>query len=166
MTTPTASADAALTHSTFDMRPLLVVNMACTMAMMAFVSLIGPISRVLGMATWQAGAAVTVSGVLWMLLARPWGEFSDRRGRRHILLLGVGGFTLAYWALCVFIDLSLQWLPSALVGFIGIMLGRGIIGVFYAAIPVGCNALIADNLEPRYRAPPWPRWAPPTPVAW
>lgn len=153
MTTPTASADAALTHSTFDMRPLLVVNMACTMAMMAFVSLIGPISRVLGMATWQAGAAVTVSGVLWMLLARPWGEFSDRRGRRHILLLGVGGFTLAYWALCVFIDLSLQWLPSALVGFIGIMLGRGIIGVFYAAIPVGCNALIADNLEPRYRAP-------------
>ena len=146
MTTP------ATTLHPFDLRPLLIANMACTMAMMAFVSMIGPISRILGMPTWQAGAAVTVSGVLWILLARPWGQASDRRGRRHILLLGTGGFTLAYWALCLFIDVSLQVLPSALLGFIGIMLGRGIIGVFYAAIPVGCNALIADNIEPQRRA--------------
>ncbi|MCF5098638.1 MFS transporter, partial [Pseudomonas gessardii] len=65
-----ASLDAALpTPVTFNLRPLLIANMACTMAMMAFVSLIGPIARVLGLATWQAGAAVTVSGVIWMLLA-------------------------------------------------------------------------------------------------
>lgn len=95
----------------FNLRPLLLANMACTMAMMAFVSLIGPIARVLGLATWQAGAAVTVSGVIWMLLARPWGQASDRLGRRRVLLLGTGGFTLAYWALCVFIDASLQLLP-------------------------------------------------------
>jgi len=57
-------------HATpaFDLRPLLVANLACTMAMMAFVSLIGPIARILGLATWQAGMAVTVSGVIWMLL--------------------------------------------------------------------------------------------------
>ena len=64
----------------FDLRPLLIANMACTMAMMAFVSLIGPLARVLGLAAWQAGAAVTVSGLLWMLLARPWGLASDRLG--------------------------------------------------------------------------------------
>lgn len=121
----------------FNLRPLLLANMACTMAMMAFVSLIGPIARVLGLATWQAGAAVTVSGVIWMLLARPWGQASDRLGRRRVLLLGTGGFTLAYWALCVFIDASLQLLPSAMLAFIGLVLGRGLIGVFYAAIPVG-----------------------------
>ena len=34
----------------FDLRPLLVANLACTMAMMAFVSLIGPIARILGLA--------------------------------------------------------------------------------------------------------------------
>ncbi|MHC8286457.1 MFS transporter [Pseudomonas sp. XS1P51] len=137
---------------TFDLRPLMIANMACTMAMMAFVSLIGPIARVLGLATWQAGAAVTVSGVIWMVLARPWGQASDRFGRRRILLLGTGGFTLAYWALCLFIDTSLRILPSALLAFIGLMLGRGLIGMFYAAIPVGCNALIADNVEPQHRA--------------
>ncbi|WP_095079090.1 MFS transporter [Pseudomonas sp. Irchel s3h17] len=151
MPTPSATSDAPLTDSAFDLRPLMFANMACTMAMMAFVSLIGPISRILGLATWQAGAAVTVSGVLWMVLARPWGQLSDRLGRRHILLLGTAGFTLAYWALCLFIDVSLRLLPSALLGFIGLMLGRGIIGVFYAAIPVGGNALIADNVEPQHR---------------
>ncbi|MHC8309033.1 MFS transporter [Pseudomonas sp. GT1P32] len=141
-----------MSASTFDLRPLMVANMACTMAMMAFVSLIGPIARVLGLATWQAGAAVTVSGVIWMVLARPWGQASDRFGRRRILLLGTAGFTLAYWALCLFIDTSLRFLPSAALAFIGLMFGRGLIGVFYAAIPVGCNALIADNVEPQHRA--------------
>jgi MFS family permease len=141
-----------MTTPAFDLRPLMVANMACSMSMMAFVSLIGPIARVLGLATWQAGAAVTVSGVIWMLLARPWGQASDRYGRRRILLIATAGFTLAYWALCLFIDASLRFLPSALLGFIGLMIGRGLIGVFYAAIPVGGNALIADNIEPQHRA--------------
>ena len=142
---------SAVAHP-FDLRPLLVANMACTMAMMAFVSLIGPLARVLGLAAWQAGAAVTVSGLLWMVLARPWGLASDRLGRRRVLMLGTGGFTLAYWALSLFLDLSLRFLPGALLAFIGLMLGRGLIGVFYAAIPVAGNALIADNVEPEHRA--------------
>jgi MFS family permease len=136
----------------FDLRPLVAANMACTMAMMAFVSLIGPIARTLGLATWQAGAAVTVAGVIWMLLARPWGQASDRLGRRRVLLVGTAGFTLAYWVLCLFIDVALHLLPSATLAFVGLMLGRGLIGAFYAALPVGGAALIADNVAPEHRA--------------
>lgn len=69
-----------LPASTLNLRPLLLANMACTMSMMAFVALIGPIARQLGMATWQAGAAVTVAGVVWVLLARPWGRAANRLG--------------------------------------------------------------------------------------
>lgn len=139
-------------RSTFDLRPLLAANMACTMAMMAFVSLIGPIARTLGLATWQAGAAVTVAGVIWMLLAHAWGRASDRLGRRKVLLLGTAGFTAAYWALCLFIDTALHLLPSATLAFAGLVLGRGLIGAFYAALPVAGAALIADNIEPQHRA--------------
>lgn len=139
-------------RSTFDLRPLLAANMACTMAMMAFVSLIGPIARTLGLATWQAGAAVTVAGVIWMLLAHTWGRASDRLGRRKVLLLGTAGFTAAYWALCLFIDTALHLLPSAALAFAGLVLGRGLIGAFYAALPVAGAALIADNIEPQHRA--------------
>jgi MFS family permease len=138
--------------STLDLRPLLLANMACTMSMMAFVALIGPIARQLGMATWQAGAAVTVAGVVWVLLARPWGRAADRLGRRRVLLLGSAGFTVAYWLLCVFVEGALRWMPGATLALIGLMLARGCIGAFYAAIPVACNALIADHVEPQRRA--------------
>ncbi|MDD0973961.1 MFS transporter [Pseudomonas fontis] len=147
-----SAREAPAQTAAFDIRPLLVANMACTMAMMAFISLIGPIARTLGLAAWQAGAAVTVAGVVWMLLARPWGRASDRFGRRRVLLLGTAGFTVAYWALCVFIDGALRFLPSASLAFAGLILGRGLIGVFYAALPVGSSALIADNVEPQHRA--------------
>lgn len=152
MPSSTATTTQPLTATPFTLFPLMIAYMACTMSMMAFVSLIGPLSRELGLATWQAGAAVTVSGVIWMLLARPWGAASDRFGRRRVLLVGTAGFTLAYWALCLFIDLSLHLLPSVALAFFGLMLGRGLIGVFYAAIPVGGFALIADNVEPEHRA--------------
>lgn len=140
------------THPTLDLRPLLLANMGCTMAMMAFVVLIGPIARLLGMATWQAGAAVTVSGVVWVLLARPWGRAADRLGRRRVLLLGSAGFTVAYWVLCLFVEGALRVLPSATLAFIGLMFARGLIGAFYAALPVAGNALIADHVAPERRA--------------
>lgn len=145
----TASPAAA---STLDLRPLLLANLACTMSMMAFVVLVGPLARQLGLATWQAGAAVTVAGVVWVLLARPWGRAADRLGRWRVLLLGSAGFTLAYWVLCLFVEGALRWLPGPTLAFIGLMLARGCIGAFYAAIPVGCNALIADHIEPQRRA--------------
>lgn len=147
-----AQDPAKLSATRLDLRPLLAANMACTMSMMAFVALIGPIARLLGMATWQAGAAVTVAGVVWVLLARPWGRAADRLGRRRVLLLGSAGFTVAYWLMCLFIEGALRWLPGATLAFVGLMLVRGCIGAFYAAIPVACNALIADHVEPQRRA--------------
>lgn len=149
----TAAKDPAalIPPATLDLRPLLLISGACTLSMMAFVALIGPIARQLGMATWQAGAAVTVAGVVWVLLARPWGRAADRYGRRRILLLGSAGFTLSYWSLCLFIDGALRWMPGATLAFVGLMLTRGLIGAFYAALPVSANALIADHVEPQRR---------------
>lgn len=143
------SPPAGAANSSFSLKPLLAANMACTMAMMAFV---GPLARQLRLPAWQAGAAVTVGGVLWMLLARPWGAASDRRGRRAILLAGVGGFALSYWAMCAVLVLSLQFMPSALLVFAGLLLTRGAIGAFYAAIPSTGQALIADFIPPDRRA--------------
>ena len=74
-----------------NITPLLLLGATFSMSMMAFVALLGPISRELGVSTWQAGAAVTVSGVLWMALAPYWGRRSDRIGRRAVLLLCMSG---------------------------------------------------------------------------
>ncbi|EPX2511216.1 TPA: MFS transporter [Pseudomonas aeruginosa] len=140
-------------HSTtLDMKPLMGAYMACTMAMMAFVALIGPIARLLNLPAWQAGAVVTVGGVLWMLLSRPWGTLSDRRGRRAVLLIGVGGFMLAYWAMCAVLIVSLHVLPAAGLVFVGLLISRGAVGAFFAAIPATGQALVADHFAPAQRA--------------
>lgn len=135
-----------------NLTPLLIAAAACTMAMMAFVALVGPIARVLGMAPWQAGASVTAAGVLWMALAPVWGRLSDRTGRRKVLLIGVGGFAAAYAGLCLFVEIALILLPGALIAFIGMLIGRAVIGAFYAAVPPASFALIADHAPQDKRA--------------
>ncbi|MBQ1784197.1 MAG: MFS transporter [Gammaproteobacteria bacterium] len=136
----------------FDLRPLLLCNLTATIAMAAFGALIGPIARTLGLAPWQAGTAVTVAGLLWLLLARAWGIASDRHGRRRILLLGSAGVALSYAALSLFIGMALQLLPAALITFTVLLIGRALVGAFYAALPAAGHALIADQVAPGQRA--------------
>lgn len=131
---------------------LMVAVFSGSLAMMAFVALIGPVARVAGLAPWQAGLAVTASGVMWMLGARPWGVASDRHGRRAVLLLGAAGFTLAYWALCLVVDALLRWQVPVMLAFLGLLVGRALVGGAYAAIPAAGMALIADRTEPARRA--------------
>ena len=135
-----------------DLRPLFFGHMACTMAMMAFVSVVAPVARLLGMQPWQAGATVTVSGVLWMLMARVWGTASDRRGRRPVLLNGLAGLCGAYVLMCVAIDASLRLLPPLALSFGALVLTRGAVGSFFAAVPAVGQALIADHVPPARRA--------------
>lgn len=135
----------------FSLKPLMFETFVCSMAMMAFVALAGPIARVIGLAPWQVGAAMTVAGIAWMVMARIWGAASDRQGRRKILLLGLSGFAITYFLLSLFIDLALRTAMAPTLAFIGLVIGRGIAGVFYAAVPATSTALVADHVAPAER---------------
>jgi DHA1 family tetracycline resistance protein-like MFS transporter len=130
---------------------LMVAVFSGSLAMMAFVALVGPVARVSGLQPWQAGLAVTASGVMWMATARFWGTASDRHGRRAVLMVGVVGFTIAYWALCLFVEALLRWQVPVLVAFVGLVVLRALVGGAYAAIPAAGMALIADRVEPARR---------------
>ena len=135
----------------FTLRPILFAYMCGTMAMMAFVSIVGSLSRQLGLAPWQAGMAVTVSGVLWMLMAPIWGRASDRLGRRAVMLTGFAGFFVSYCAMSGWLVAAMRVPMSVGLVFAGLVLTRGAIGGFYAAAPTASQALIADNLPPERR---------------
>lgn len=142
----------AATTRPFSLQPLMFENFVCTLSMMSFVALIGPIARLLGLAPWQAGMAVTVGGLAWVLLARRWGAASDRWGRRPILLRGLGGFVICYALLCSFIVFALRSQPPVWLAFAGLVLLRGMAGGFYAAVPATGAALIADHVPAPQRA--------------
>ncbi len=131
---------------------LVLAALIGTMAMMSFVAVIGPVVRMLGLSEWHAGLSVTAAGVLWMLAARPWGQLSDRIGRKRVLMLAMSAYTVVYIALAVFIDVALQAVPPVLVSVLVLVGARGLIGLFYAAVPPTAAALIADKAPTGQRA--------------
>lgn len=118
---------------------------------MAFISVLGPIARVLGLAPWQAGAIATAGGLFMMLSSRVWGQRSDHLGRRSVLLQGVGGFLLSNIAMCVLLIVALKLSLYGILVFAGMLLARSATGLFYAAIPTSGQALVADNVAPAQR---------------
>lgn len=131
---------------------LVVAALTGTMAMMAFVAVVGPVVRLLGLAEWHAGLSVTAAGVLWMLSARRWGVLSDRIGRKRVLLIALAAYVLIYVAMAVFVDAALAR-PPALWLSVTVLVGtRALVGLFYAAVPPTAAAMVADGAAPGQRA--------------
>ncbi len=148
----TVSGEPLVSAARFNIKPLMAAYMTCAMAMMAFASLTGPIDRAIAaFGHRQAGAAVTVGGVLWILLSRPRGALSDRRGRRTVLLAKVGGFMLACRAMRILLIVSLRALPAAGPVFAGLLVSREAVDAFFAAIPADGQAPVANHVAPGER---------------
>ncbi|KPN20893.1 MFS transporter [Xanthomonas sp. Mitacek01] len=130
---------------------LVFTALVGTMAMMAFVAVVGPVVRLLGLAEWHAGLSVTAAGVLWMLSARRWGRLSDRIGRRRVLLIGLAGYAAVYIVMAVFVDAALRAPPAVALSVAMLVATRALIGLFYAAIPPTAAALVADEVPPGRR---------------
>ncbi|THF64523.1 MFS transporter [Pseudothauera nasutitermitis] len=131
--------------------PLLFSALAGTMAMMAYVAVIGPAARQLGLPEWVVGLSITAGGVFWMLLARWWGGISDRHGRKPVLLIGFGVFAAIYLMLAASVDLALRGQLGALALIVLLVGTRSLIGAVYAAVPPCTAALIADHTPPPER---------------
>jgi MFS family permease len=123
-----------------------------TMAMMAFVAVIGPVVRLLGLSEWHAGLSVTAAGVLWMLSAPRWGALSDRIGRRRVLLIALAAYAVIYIVMAVFVDTALQAPPAVWLSVLALVGTRALVGLFYAAVPPTAAALVADEAAPGQRA--------------
>lgn len=134
-----------------ELNALLLFNTLCLTAMMAIVPVIGPIIRELQLSEWHGGLVVTASGVLWMLMARVWGRRSDRRGRRTVLLQAAAGYLVSYLLLAGCLDYMLDEPPAAWLTLSVMILFRGLVGAFYAALPSVSAARVADTTAPAER---------------
>lgn len=147
-----ATTTVAAPGGAFSLKPLLFTAGVGSLSMMAFVAVVGPMARLLGLQPWHVGAAVTAAGVAWMLMARFWGVRSDQIGRRKVLLIALAGFAVSYAALGLFMNAALALVPAAVVSFLGMTAARTAAGAFYAAVPPVCAAVVADHTPPAERA--------------
>lgn len=128
------------------------VALVGTMAIMAFVAVVGPVVRLLGLADWHAGLALTAGGVLWMLSAHRWGRLSDRVGRKRVLIISLGAYAITYLVLAVSVDVALGSPPAIAVSLAILVGARALVGLFYAAVPTLTAASVADQVAPGKRA--------------
>lgn len=130
---------------------VVLANFLSIAAMMAFIVVVGPLIRILNLQEWHGGVMMTVAGLSWMLLARSWGHASDRLGRKPVLMTAIAGFAVSYLLLALFLEYALQTHISIWVIVLALTLIRGLIGAFYAAIPVSSHALVADHVPAEKR---------------
>ncbi len=141
-----------LQQSSPRFRVLGFVALVGTMAIMSFVAVVGPITRLFGLADWHAGLALTAGGVLWTLTARRWGKLSDRVGRKRVLIFSLAAYAVTYLLLAVMVDAALGHPPAMAVSLAVLVGARALVGLFYAAVPTVAAAAVADQAAPGKRA--------------
>ena len=111
----------------------------------ALQSVLPALGRSLGVADAAVAAAFSVSALFWVIAAPIWAARSDRRGRRAMILLGLGGFSVSLTLCGLFLAAGINGWISGTLAFILFILGRLIYGTFGAAAPPAVQALVAGE---------------------
>ncbi len=132
--------------------PLLASMLLLGGANSVLFAVMPPAGRRLGLVEWQIGLIVAVSAAAYVISAAAWGRFSDLRGRRPVIVIGMAGFGLGGLAFAVALDAGLAGTAQpmlALVLLIAARVGQSLAsgGVFPAT-----QAHFAENAPPERRA--------------
>lgn len=132
---------------------LIILNLLFNSLNQAFITIAGPIARLLNISAWQMGLIISMVGITWVFSVRFWGKLSDRYGRINILKYSLLGLVISCIVFTIYIywSLSKAIKPSINLTIFFLLCIRILIGFFACSIPVSTNAWIADNYTDVYR---------------
>ena len=111
----------------------------------ALQSVLPALGRSLGVADSAVAGAFSVSALLWVIAAPFWANRSDRHGRRAMILLGIGGFSMSLTLCGLFLMAGINHWIGGTAAFGCFIAGRLIYGAFGAAAPPAVQALVAGE---------------------
>jgi DHA1 family tetracycline resistance protein-like MFS transporter len=142
---------------------LFLAVFSALMSQFIFLPVLPPLSRDLGLSELQAGLLITVAALMFVVASPLWGRVSDAWGRKPVLLVGVTGVALSFYAFNVVAQMGLAGVLSGTMLFALMLAARGVIfGAFMPAVLVSAQAYVADTTDgqaertggsPRYRLP-------------
>ncbi len=106
--------------------------------------IISPLGRELGLSEFQIGTLSTAYALMQFLLAHYWGRLSESRGRKPILLLGIGGFSISFFAFAIVAQLGLSHAIAANWVYWLLLAARLFGGAFSSATLPTAQAYVAD----------------------
>jgi MFS family permease len=128
-----------------DFALLFTVMLTIAAGNTALQSVLPALGRSLHVADKGVAAAFSVSALLWVLAAPFWANQSDRRGRKPMILLGVGGFTVSLSLCGLFLLAGINGWISGTAAFLLFIVGRLIYGSLGAAAPPAVQAIVAGR---------------------
>lgn len=111
----------------------------------ALQSVLPALGRSLGVADAAVAAAFSVSALLWVLAAPFWAKRSDTRGRRAMILLGLGGFVASLFTCGSFLAAGINGWIGGGAAFALFIVGRLLYGGLGSAAPPAVQALVAGE---------------------
>ncbi|NDH61803.1 MAG: MFS transporter, partial [Alphaproteobacteria bacterium] len=76
-----------------------------------------PLGRRMGFADLQTGVLLSLGALALIVAAPAWGVVAEKRGRRHVLLIGFAGVALAFALLGLVVSLRLDGTITIAVAF-------------------------------------------------
>ncbi len=126
---------------------LFAVTMATAIGNLGLVTVMPAIGRALAIPDALIASIFSLSALAWAVTAPLWGRVSDRRGRKPMILVGLGGF-IASMAGCGLVVLGgLHGFGPALALFAAFTLIRCCYGLFGSAAGTAAQAYVADHSE-------------------
>ncbi|HZF43335.1 MAG TPA: MFS transporter [Sphingomonadaceae bacterium] len=111
----------------------------------ALQSVMPAIGRQMAMNDVWVAIAYTWSAVLWVISAPYWARQSDRRGRKPLTLLGIGGFVVSMTLCGAALAFGLAGILSGVATFALFAVVRGIYGAVGSATPSAVQAYVASR---------------------
>lgn len=111
----------------------------------ALQSVLPSIGREIGVSDTLVAAVYSLSALFWTISAPFWAAQSDRRGRKSMMMLGLTGFVVSMTAFGLIVLAGLYDMAAPIVIFAGLLIGRGVFGVFGSAAPGAAQAYVADR---------------------
>lgn len=104
-----------------------------------------PLAREMGLSEFQVGSIFAISAVAWILSSPFWGRYSDVRGRRPVILIGITGYTVSMAAFGLSVHASLAGWLGLLPAYIMMIASRTVFGLFGSATVPAAQAFVADR---------------------
>ncbi len=124
---------------------LFTVMLAIAAGNTALQSVLPALGRSLHAPDSAVAAVFSVSALLWVIAAPFGANRSDRHGRRAMVLVGVGGFTVSLGLCGLCLAMGINGLLGPVATFIAFVAGRVIYGTFGSAAPPAVQAIVAGR---------------------
>ena len=116
------------------------------------ITIMPPLTREMGLAAWQLGSLLAISGLLMLITGPLWGAISESWGRKPILLIGGVGYIVTNTAFGLVIDWRLSGVFSVGVAYALMVAARALYSLTSGAVYPATVALIADLTSRTNRA--------------